>query len=99
MAISLEELKAETNITWDDAETNKSLLSKAERAKKILARAAGRTLDFDKNLFARQLLFDCVRYLLSNAFAEFKNDYAEELLSLHIETEGEDNAETANGTV
>lgn len=94
MAVTLEDVKRELNITWNDEETDRDLLEKLKRAKRIIERAAGKRIDFGCDDFARQLLFDCIAYLRSNAFAEFKTDYADELLSLHIEAGGETNEAT-----
>ncbi len=86
-AITLDDVKRELNITWTDAETDANVYAKWKRAEKIIERAAGRKIDFAKDAFAAQILFDCCRYLQSDAFAQFKIDYAEELLSLRLEAE------------
>lgn len=86
-AITLDDVKRELNITWSDPETDADVHAKWKRAEKIIERAAERKIDFAKNEFAAQILYDCCRYLRSDAFAQFKIDYAEELLSLKLEAE------------
>ncbi len=90
MAVMFEDVKRELNITWSDVETDARVHAIWKRAEKIIERAAGRPIDFAENAFAQQILFDCCRYLYSDAFAQFKIDYAEELLSLRIEAEDTD---------
>lgn len=90
-AITLDDVKRELNITWSDPETDADVHAKWKRAEQIIAREARRKIDFAKDGFARQILFDCCRYLQSDAFAQFKIDYAEELLGLRLEAvESED---------
>ncbi len=97
MAVTLEDVKRELNITWSDVHTDESVQAIWKRAENIIQRAAGRSVDFAEDAFARQLLFDCCRYIFSDAFAQFKTDYAEELLSLHLEAkEDGGNAETTS---
>ena len=69
------------------ARLDSALLSTPALSEKIIERAAERKIDFAKNEFAAQILYDCCRYLRSDAFAQFKIDYAEELLSLKLEAE------------
>lgn len=83
--IRLEDIRQEVNITWEDPQTDKLLIRRAERAAAILERAAQRPLDFEKDAYARQLLYDGVRYLMSDAYKEFMEDYADELLSLNLD--------------
>lgn len=92
-AITLDDVKRELNITWSDPETDEDVHAKWKRAEKIIERAAGRKIDFATDAYAQQILFDCCRYLQSDAFAQFRIDYAEELLSLRLEA-----VESENGT-
>lgn len=96
MAVTLENVKRELNITWSDVDTDARVNAIWKRAEKIIERAAGRPIDFAENAFAQQILFDCCRYLYSDAFAQFKIDYAEELLSLNIEAEDSDDTRTTD---
>lgn len=93
MAVTLEDVKRELNITWSDDETDKRIFGIWKRAEGIIERAAGRPINFSNHALALQLLYDCCRYLYSDAFAQFKQDYAEELLSLHIEAEDGETAD------
>lgn len=97
MAVTLEDVKRELNITWSDADTDARVQAVWKRAEEIIERAAGRPIDFDTHAFARQILFDCCRYIHSDAFAQFKIDYAEELLSLHIEAEESEDEASETG--
>lgn len=95
-AITLDDVKRELNITWSDPETDANVHAKWKRAEKMIERAAGRKIDFATDAYAQQILFDCCRYLQSDAFAQFKIDYAEELLSLRLEAEENENGADAN---
>lgn len=44
---------------------------------------AGAEVDYDTDLFARELLNDYCRYLKAGASASFENDYQSKLNSLH----------------
>ena len=92
MAVGMEDVKRELNITWSDAHTDRRVEEVLKRAQSVINRAAGREIDFESHDFARQLLFDCCRYMYSDAFAQFKIDYADELLSLRLE--GQEDVQT-----
>lgn len=83
--LTLEEVKLDLGITWNDPDTDADVHAKWKRAEDIIERAAGRKINFAEDGFARQVLLDCCRYLRSDAFAQFKIDYAEDLLSLKLE--------------
>lgn len=93
MAVTVDDVKRELNITWDDKGTNEKLEKILIRAENTLTRAAGREIDFDKDLFAQQILFDCCRYIFSDAFKQFKIDYEQELLELRLDGTDDENGE------
>lgn len=82
--MTIEAIKRELNITWDDTATNEDLTAKVERAKAILIDKAGRELDFESPTVVQQLFFDCLRYLRSDAYNQFLEDYSEELTALRL---------------
>lgn len=82
--MTLEAIKREINITWDDPATNEDVTAKVERAKSILVDKAGRELDFETPSVVQQLFFDCLRYLRSEAYNQFLEDYSEELTALRL---------------
>lgn len=82
--MTIEVLKRELTITWDDTETNEKVLALAERAKGIITDKAGRELDFETPSTAQQLFFDCIKYLRSDAYNQFLEDYSEELTALRL---------------
>ncbi len=82
--MTIEVLKRELTITWDDAETNEKVLALAERAKGIITDKAGRELDFETPSTAQQLFFDCIKYLRSDAYNQFLEDYSSELTALRL---------------
>ncbi len=82
--MTIEVLKRELNITWDDAETNEKVLALAERAKSIITDKAGRELDLETPSTAQQLFFDCIKYLRSDAYNQFLEDYSSELTALRL---------------
>ena len=82
--MTIEVLKRELTITWDDAETNEKVLALAERAKGIIPDKAGRELDFETPSTAQQLFFDCIKYLRSDAYNQFLEDYSSELTALRL---------------
>lgn len=92
MAVGIEDVKRQLNITWSDAHTDRRVEEDMKRAQSVINRAAGREIDLESHDFARQLFFDCCRYMYSDAFAQFKVDYADELLSLRLE--GQEDVQT-----
>ena len=96
----LEELKNYLDITWNDPATDSKVQGILERAKCIINGYAGASLDF-KDLSDKQLLFDCCRYIRSNAFEEFKQNFSAELIMLRakyaVSTDKYDGAGEDNG--
>lgn len=84
MAISIEIIKRELNVTWDDSLNNQRLTDLEQRAEKILNDKAGRELDFETPGTEQQLLFDLCKYLNSDAYSQFLIDYSEELTALRL---------------
>ena len=82
--MTIEAIKRELNITWDDTATNEQIMALVERAKSILVDKAGRELDFEAPSVAQQLFFDCLKYLRSDAYNQFLEDYSEELTALRL---------------
>ena len=77
----LEELKNYLDITWNDTNTDDKVSGILERAKQILNGYAGTALTYEDGA-DKQLLFDCCRYIRSNALEDFKNNFSAELIIL-----------------
>lgn len=81
--MTVADVKVYLRVTWDDEETNTRLEGIFTRAKGILSSYAGVELEFDDTQrFECQLLLDLCRYINSDAFEDFKKNYASELISL-----------------
>lgn len=85
-------------ITWTDENTEKRLTGMINRGKKRLQDIAGATLDFTVEDLPRSLLFDYCRYANSHALEVFENNFAKELLSLHIRCQVEAEISEASET-
>ena len=90
-------LKNYLDITYDDPDTDAKLTGICRRAEEYLRKAAGYRISFSAEMddqAALQLLFDCVRYIRSNALEEFADNFAGELWALralyHVERMRED---------
>lgn len=83
------------DITWSDEGTDKKVTGILARGIAYLDHVAGLELDYAEGTAARQLLFDYVRYVRSDAFQDYAVDYGPELLSLHITGEVTQNGNTS----
>ena len=75
----LSELKNYLDITWTNEATDSKLTGILERAKAIISGYAGASLSFEDES-DKQLLFDCCRYIRSNALEDFKDNFSAELI-------------------
>lgn len=80
----LETVKRELDITWDDMYTYERICSYIARGKARLEEIAGAPLDFDAEGEPRRLLIDYCRYANSRALEAFEQNFASDLLSLHL---------------
>lgn len=81
--MTVADVKVYLRVTWDDENTDNRLEGILTRAKGILSSYAGVELAFDDTQrFECQLLLDLCRYINSDAFEDFKKNYASELISL-----------------
>lgn len=85
------------DITWDDPEGDRKLSGILGRGMKYLDGIAGRELDYSTEDKPRELLFDYVRYVRSNALDEFQGNYLHELLALQISEEVKGDTGKASG--
>ena len=83
----LEDIRSYLHITWEDAETDKNLTGFIKRGMARLQEIAGMTLNFTEESQARTLLFDYCRYANSHALEMFEQNFANELTSLHIQSQ------------
>ena len=84
------------DITWHDPAGDNKLFGIIARGKKYLDKVAGAELDYLAEDKPRELLFDYCRYVRSNALDEFAINYQHELLSLQIQQEVKDYAESSD---
>lgn len=83
----LEAVKQYLDITWQDPTLDSKINGCLKRAEKYLNRVAGADIDYTYDLRAKQLLFDCVRYIRDDAFQDFQHDWQTELNGLHADYE------------
>ena len=82
-----EDVRNYLDITWDDEAGDEKLSGIISRGMKYLNAVAGEELEFDEQDKPKELLYEYVRYVRSNALNEFQNNYMHELLSLQIAKE------------
>lgn len=80
----LSDVRSYLRITWQDSEVDKNLLGMISRGMARLQEIAGVSLDFTKEELPKTLLLDYCRYANSHALEMFEENFASELLSLHI---------------
>ena len=80
----LEEVKAFLNFTWTDTSREKKIESYINSSKAYLNSVAGKEIDFDADLLARDLLFNRVLYMDSQALPDFNQNYSDMINELRI---------------
>lgn len=85
----LDELKNYLNITWDDTATDIKVGGILTRAETILNNYSGYEIDFDADNSAKQLLFDCCRYIWNNAYEDFVKNFQSDLVALRARYKAE----------
>lgn len=84
----LEDVKSYLDITWTlSADEEKKLTGIIGRGMMYLDRIAGHKCDYSKEGQHKALLLDYVRYVRSNAFDEYQNNYLHEILALQMNGE------------
>lgn len=81
----LKSVKNYLDITWDDDAGDEKLSGIIARGIKYLDFIAGVELDYTTEDKGRELLFDYVRYVRSNALDVFQRNYSHELLQLQLQ--------------
>src|SRR5699024_2748192 len=81
----LKSIKNYLDITWDDSAGDEKLSGIIARGMKYLDFIAGEELDYTIEDKGRELLFDYVRYVRSNALDVFQRNYSHELLQLQLQ--------------
>ena len=83
----LEDLKSFLNFTWDDPLRERRIQLNMESSIQYLNSIAGTEIDFEKDQLARDLLFNRVLYMDSQALSDFGNNYSALLNELKIKYE------------
>lgn len=83
----LEDVRRYLDITWNDPEGDQKLSGIIARGQKYIDRIAGSELNYTTEDKPRELLFDYIRYVRSNALDEFQTNYLHELLALQADEE------------
>lgn len=78
----LEEVKQELYITWKDENTDTRLINQIKRAEYKINDYAGTQLDYSKDLEARDLLVNLVRYMWNNVTDQFESNYMSDIVML-----------------
>lgn len=92
-------LKNDLDITWEDEALDRKLVSYAERGMFTLNKLAGAAQNYEGETFARQLLFDYVRYMRAGAANDFATNYSREILMLRQMQEVESYVSDENADV
>ena len=80
----LNELKSFLNFTWKDENREARIVSYCLSSIQYLEEVADETIDFDTDMLARDLLFNRVLYMDSQALNDFNNNYNQMLEELKI---------------
>ena len=81
----LSDIKNYLNITWDDTATDEKLCGMISSGAMYLDGKGGGTLDYESDGTPRTLLFEYVRYMMSNALDVFENNYTALILNMQAE--------------
>ena len=93
----LKDIKDYLNITWEDERTDKNITGMIKRGMTYLQKVAGvSSLNFTEEDSPRALLFDYVRYANSQALEMFETNFQSELLSLNLEYQTKEVAQSEN---
>ncbi len=80
----IERVKNNRDFTWEDKNVEEKITRTTERAKNILYNYAGTSFDIEKDSAEEELLFDLIRYILNDAYEDFKINFQSELISLRL---------------
>lgn len=81
----LDDVRAYCDITWEDAGTDKKLLTLIGNGIAYLDGKRGEPADYTADGLPRQLLLDYVRYGRDNALEVFEANYASAILAIQHE--------------
>ena len=90
----LNEVKNYLDITWNDYQSDTKIRGIVERADNYIKGFCDANVDYDTDKTAKQLFFDCCRYIWAGAFEDFEHNYSAQLLALQIGYEVKDHAES-----
>ena len=100
MTSMLDDLKLTLDVTWQDDETDKKLQRLLDRSIFEINEYAGEPVNYDKDLFARQLVLDLARYIWNNVKEEFKDNFGQELIQIRTRYQVKrKNGDSESGTV
>ena len=77
----LSDVKRELGVTWTEADTDAKITELIKKSMFYLKDKFGENIDFSIPGYARELLFERVRYARDNALDVFENNYRHELLA------------------
>lgn len=80
----LEQVKSFLNFTWDDSARESRINEYINSSKQYLEEVAGKEIDFESDYLARDLLFNRVLYMDSQALDDFAKNYNSLLEELKI---------------
>lgn len=78
----LDEVKADLFITWEDQNTDQRVINLIKRAEYKINDYAGTQVDISKDLDARDLLINLVRYMYNNVTEQFETNFKSDILML-----------------
>lgn len=80
------EFKNRLRVTWEDENENKIISDYILSGDHYLQGfAMGCAIDYNKDLYAKELLYNYVLYCRSDALAQFRDAYSRDLLRLRID--------------
>ena len=90
----LKEVKEYNNITWNEEDNKVNEI--IEEGKQYLSEKVGTEIDYDKDLIAKGLLKDYVRYVRNYSSEYFEQNFLDKILGLQLKyaiNEGDINVE------
>lgn len=78
----LEEVKRALMITWEDEQTDRTLLDYIQSSKVYFLSTVSDALTFEKETVERELLIERVRYRYNNAVDDFQKNFMREIAAL-----------------
>lgn len=79
------EIRDTLDITWSDPDTDRKVRNIFRRSIGILDNYANTEIDYNEDMFARELLMNLCRYIWDNDYEHFKANYSMDIIALRAQ--------------